>query len=93
MCAASGNYLFKDYIVKAFLYSIAAYPSGSFVELNNGHIGAVIDTPKGFSTFPRVMLLFDSDHNRITVPQEISLIEKGNLFVTNMLTLEEAQSL
>jgi HD-GYP domain-containing protein (c-di-GMP phosphodiesterase class II) len=93
MCAASGNYLFKDYIVKAFLHSIAAYPSGSIVELNSGQIGAVIDTPKGFSTFPRVMLLFDSDHNRITVPQEISLIEKGNLFVTNMLTVEEAQSL
>lgn len=41
MCAASGNYLFKKHIVDAFLYNIAAYPSGSLVEINNGCIAVV----------------------------------------------------
>ncbi len=93
MCAASGNYLFKDYIVKAFLKNIAAYPAGSVVELNSGFIGMVIDTPKGFSTFPRVMLMYDPEHRPLPVQEEISLIEKGNLFVIRMLQPEEIQSL
>jgi HD-GYP domain-containing protein (c-di-GMP phosphodiesterase class II) len=93
MCAASGNYLFKDYIVNAFLKNIAAYPTGSIVELNNGYIGAVIDTPKGFSTFPRVMLLYAPDSRRLPVSLEISLVDKGDLFVTRMLAEEEIQSL
>lgn len=93
MCAASGNYLFKDYIVKAFLKNIAAYPTGSVVELNSGYIGVVIETPKGFSTFPRVMLMYDPEHRPLPVQEEISLIEKGNLFVIRMLQPEEIQSL
>lgn len=92
MCAASGNYLFKDYIVKAFLKNIAAYPTGSMVELNNGYTGVVIDTPKGFSTFPRVMLLFGPDRRQLPAPEEISLVEKGNLFIIRALAADEIPS-
>lgn len=93
MCAASGNYLFKDYIVKAFLKNIAAYPTNSIVEITNGYIGKVIDTPKGFSTLPRIMLLFDPDYQLMPEPQEISLVDKPGLFVTKVLTKEAVQSL
>lgn len=93
MCAASGNYLFKEHIVNAFLYNIAAYPSGSLVEINNGYIAVVIDTPRGYSTFPRVNLLFDQNHRQLASPQEVSLAEAGNLFVTRVLTVEETRAL
>ncbi len=93
MCAASGNYLFKEHIVNAFLYNIAAYPSGSLIEINNGYIAVVIDTPRGYSTFPRVNLLFDQNHRQLAAPQEVSLAEAGNLFVTRVLTVEEIRAL
>jgi HD-GYP domain-containing protein (c-di-GMP phosphodiesterase class II) len=93
MCAASGNYLFKEHIVNAFLYNIAAYPSGSLVEINNGYIAVVIDTPRGYSTFPRVNLLFDQNHRQLAAPQEVFLAEAGNLFVTRVLTVEEIRAL
>ena len=92
MCAASGNYLFKEYIVKAFLKNIAAYPAGAVVELNNGYIGAVIDTPKGFSTSPRVMLLYGPDRRPLPGYEEISLVEKGDLFVTRTVAADEIPS-
>lgn len=93
MCAAAGNHLFKEHIVKAFLYNIAAYPSGSLVEINNGYIAAVIDTPRGCSTFPRVNFLFDQDRRQLASPQEVPLAEAGNLFVTRVLSEEEIRSL
>ncbi len=93
MCAASGDYLFREHIVNAFLCNIAAYPSGSLVEINNGHIAVVIDTPRGYSTFPRVKLLFDQNHRQLAEPQEVSLAEAGNLFVTKVLTAEEIRAL
>ncbi|NLI12864.1 HD-GYP domain-containing protein [Pelotomaculum propionicicum] len=93
MCAASGDYLFREHIVSAFLYNIAAYPSGSLVKLNNGYIAVVIDTPRGYSTFPRVNLLFDQNHRQLSTPKEISLAEAGSLFVTKVLTVEEIKAL
>ncbi|MFX4261452.1 HD-GYP domain-containing protein [Pelotomaculum propionicicum] len=93
MCAASGNYLFKDYIVRAFLNNIAAYPTGSIVELNSGYIGVVIDTPKGFSMFPRLRLLYGPDRRQLPVQEEISLLDKEDQFVIRMLPTEEVNSL
>ena len=93
MCAAAGNYLVRADIAKAFLYNIAAYPAGSPVKLNNGWIGAVLDTPKGFSRFPRVRLLFDEKGRRLAVPQEVSLLDEEKLFVMKVLNPEEVNSL
>ena len=57
MCAASGNYYFKENVVNAFLYNIAVYPRGAIVELNDGSIALVLDTPRGYPLFPRVQIL------------------------------------
>lgn len=89
MCAASGNYLFKDHIVKAFLHNIAAYPSGALVELNSGEVAAVMDTPKGLSLFPRVRILFDQNHRLLPCPVEKSLHEVTNLNIVRVLPDEE----
>ena len=90
MCAGSGNYLFKDEVVKAFLYNIAAYPSGALVELNSGEVAVVMDTPKGLSLFPRVRILFDQDHQPLACPVEKSLHEVKNLNIVKVLSDAEA---
>ena len=93
MCAAAGNYLVRADIAKAFLYNIAAYPSGSPVKLNNGWVGTVLDTPKGYSRFPRVKLFFDDCGRRLSSPQEVSLLDERKLFVEKVLNDEEVNSL
>ena len=93
MCAATGNYLFKDHIVKAFLHNIAAYPIGTLVELSNNQIAVVVNTPKGFSRFPRVRVLFDRHHRPLPLLKEISLKDEVGIFVTRVLEDEDIQKL
>jgi len=93
MCAASGNFWFKDYIVKAFLQNIAAYPSGALVELNDRRVAVVIDTPKGYSLFPRVRVLFDQNYRQLPAPQEIPLSEQEDLHIVRSLSAKEIQLL
>ena len=93
MCAASGNYLFKDRIVRAFLHNISAYPSGSMVQLNSGEIAVVIETPKGYSLLPIVRLIFDKQGNPINQFKELNLSKESGIFVVRVLPEEEIQPL
>jgi len=93
MCAASGDYLFKDYIVKAFLHNVAAYSSGELVQLNNGYIARVIDTPKGYALFPRLKLLLDHRGRPVNTPKEIALADVEDLCIVKVLNEEEAHLL
>jgi len=89
MCAASGNLLFKDNIVTAFLYNIAIYPQGSIVELNNGYVGVVLDTPRGYPVFPRVKVLHDGSERLRDQNMEISLLDRGDIHIVRILNDEE----
>lgn len=89
LCAASGNYLVKEKIMQAFLYNIAAYAPGTLVQLNNGQVGVVIDTPKGYSMFPRVKLLFDQFGQPIT-PYEVNIVHTPGLAVIKVLNEDQA---
>jgi len=89
LCAASGNYLVKEEIMQAFLHNIAAYAPGTLVQLNNGQVGVVIDTPKGYSVFPRVKLLFDQFAQPIS-PYEVNLVRTPGLAVIKVLNDHQA---
>jgi len=93
MCSASGNYWFKDNVVRAFLHNIAAYPTGTVVKLSNGLVAAVVNTPKGFSLFPRVRVLFDQYRRKIRNEFEISLSERPELYIVKVLNAGELQEL
>ncbi|AEG60820.1 HD-GYP domain-containing protein [Desulforamulus ruminis] len=93
MCAASGNFLFKANIVKAFLQNIAAYPSGSLVELNTGEFAVVKDTPRGLSRFPDVRILYDRHRRPLPLFKEISLSKTVGLSIVKVLNEEEIRSL
>lgn len=88
MCAASGNFFFKDKIVKAFIFNIAAYPAGTMVELNNGMIAVSVDTPKGYPLFPKVRVIYDQYGNPLDNNIEIPLFAKPGLFVARVLSNE-----
>lgn len=85
MMAACGNFLIEAQIINAFLHNIAAYPSGTLVELTSREIAVVIDTPKGCSLFPRVRVLTDPKHRPLAVPREVSLLEADGLAVARVL--------
>lgn len=86
MCAASGNLWFSDYIVEAFLSNIAAYPTGTLVELNNEIAAVVLDTPKGSSLFPNVRIFADTKGCPVGSPYEVSLNQRTDLYITGILS-------
>lgn len=93
MCAAAGNYLFTDKIVKAFLSHVAPYPSGSIVELSDGRIAVVIDTPRACPLLPQVKILFDSERRKLPRPPELWLAETKGLTIVRVLAAEEIKAL
>lgn len=91
MCAASGNYFFKEHVVKAFLHNIAVYPQGTKVELNDGSIALVLDTPKGYPLSPRVWVLGSLPGRAIPENLEISLKEREDLYIVRVLNEDEEE--
>lgn len=84
MCAGAGNYLFKDIYVTAFLYNIAAYPTGTLVELNNRMVGVVTESVRGYSLFPKVRILLNEDWSPVSRQYEIPLKDRKEFSVTRV---------
>lgn len=85
LLAGAGNFRHDYRLIKAFLYNIAAYPTGTLVQLNTGEIGVVIDTPRGHSFRPRVRLLYDKYGHRLTTQSEINLLAEPHLWVSRVI--------
>ncbi len=69
----------RDYsrrIVELFTKHMGVYPVGSFVKLNSGELGVVIRVDKGRLLAPVLLVLFDGNGKRLSVPQKMELWEK-----------------
>ncbi len=93
MLAASGDYLFEYKLVRAFLRNIAAYPAGTMVRLSTNEIAVAVDTPKGFSLYPNIKVIYDAEGNRLPEPKDIKLSERTNLTILGVLKHEEIMEL
>jgi len=93
MLAGSGNFLFDYELVRAFLANIAAYPAGSVVRLSTNEIAMVIETTKGFSLYPKIMIIFDAEEKRLKEPVEIDMSKQNNVTIIKILEYEEIEEL
>ena len=93
LIAGSGNQAFSLDLISTFFENIAAYPTGSIIELYDGRIGIVIDTPRGFCQYPRVKLLYDQEKRPLSVPEEISTLDHSSLMVRRVITEQELTKL
>ncbi|NLK01295.1 MAG: HD-GYP domain-containing protein [Clostridia bacterium] len=88
MIAASGNFYFEHRVVKAFLDNIAVYPIGTPVELNNGEIAVVLNTPRGYPHLPDVRVV-SSGGRTLRVCFDRRLIEEKALLISRVIPEEE----
>jgi len=75
---SNSNILFDPAFVKAFVEITGIYPTGTLVKLSNGQRGTVIS--KGGKAIGRPVILVDDE--------EISLAEKDQLFITEVLGID-----
>jgi len=88
MLAGSGNFFFDYKIVSSFLSNIAAYPAGSLVRLSTNEIALVTETAKGYSLYPKMIIIFDATGKHLKKPVEIDLSKQNTVTITKVLKYE-----
>ena len=56
---------FDGPLVEQFIQCIGTYPVGAIVELHSGEVGIVIARNPRLKLFPRVMVVFDANKNKL----------------------------
>lgn len=92
LLAASGGSHFDYRVVSVFLRNVAAYPVGTWVELNTGERGMVVETKPGFSTRPKVRLTYGPEWECLTPPREINLAAELDRLIVRVVSREEIEN-
>lgn len=92
MIFASGGGKFDLSFVRAFVYSIAAYPVGSVVELSDRSVAVVSENIPGLPLYPRVVILQESDGSLSSTRKEIELAGQ-NMVIVRLLNAHESFAL
>lgn len=77
--------LFDFHVVKAFVDSVAAYPTGSLVITNQGDTGIVLRQNSQCPTRPVIRVIKDKEGNKIPGWMEKDLTKELTLFITDTL--------
>ncbi|MFZ5595462.1 MAG: HD-GYP domain-containing protein [Bacillota bacterium] len=93
LISASSDQYFNSNIVNSFLSQIAAFPSGSPVELNTGEVAIVVQNYKYLPFLPRVRVLADPDGAILKPFNEIELSEHTERKITRILEEYEIQNI
>ena len=78
------DFFAKD-ILRALIESLAIYPVGSLVQLNNKNIAAVVDTIEGSPMRPIVQVIGEDDLHETADHKVINLSEENNLYITGLV--------
>jgi HD-GYP domain-containing protein (c-di-GMP phosphodiesterase class II) len=66
---------FQAELVEAFIQAVGIYPAGTLVELSSGEVGVVAAEYRTRRLRPKVLLILDSDKNRLSEPLVLDLLE------------------
>jgi HD-GYP domain-containing protein (c-di-GMP phosphodiesterase class II) len=72
---------FSSQIIKSLIDVISVFPLESLIKLNNGAIGRVIDVSPVHPTRPKVLIIINSDGERLTTQTFVDLEQEPLLYV------------
>lgn len=93
LLAGSGDHYFKYDIVKAFLAKVAAYPSGTVVELSTDQVAIVVKNFSGFPFTPKVRILVEPDGTLAEPSREIDLTGQIKIVIKRVLREDEVSTI
>lgn len=82
---AENEKAFDPLVLKAFIDTVALYPIGTQVQLNNGMRGVVVSVTRGATHRPTVRITHDEKGRKLDSPFEVSLLEEKTLLVQKVL--------
>ncbi|QDP40996.1 HD-GYP domain-containing protein [Radiobacillus deserti] len=74
--------LFDKHMVEAFRKSIAVYPNGLTVQLNDGRVGVVVNQNPNVPDRPAIRIIEEREE-RLSKPYEIDLLKELNIVITS----------
>jgi HD-GYP domain-containing protein (c-di-GMP phosphodiesterase class II) len=82
------KHAFQGELFKALLTRFAFFPVASYVKLNSGAVGEVIQTYPDHPFRPKVAVIVDAQGKRILVPRVIDLREQHVLYAVDAVAVE-----
>lgn len=82
------NYLERE-LANTFLTKAPLYPVGTFVVLDSGYVGVVIEAWPKLQSRPTVMILTDANGKLHNEWSEVNLTQELTTFITRILSEEE----
>lgn len=84
---SGGDTLFDRKLVRTFMEKIAVYPLGTTVRLTTGEIGVVSDIKPGFSTRPKVRILYNPSGERLKGNEiyELNLLDNPSILIEKVV--------
>ncbi|MBI4982185.1 MAG: HD domain-containing protein [Candidatus Omnitrophica bacterium] len=79
--------------VDALIRGVGFYPLGSWVKLDDGHIGKVVFVDKKFPLRPVILILFYSTGKTLDVPKRIDLRRHAQSNIVTIISSDEVNSL
>jgi HD-GYP domain-containing protein (c-di-GMP phosphodiesterase class II) len=81
----NSSILLDPEVASIFIKNIAIYPEGSFVLLNSGEIGSVIEVNKSVTLKPKIRVIARREGPPIIQPYEIDLKDHSNIHIIDVL--------
>ena len=84
--------LFSDRLIKALVRQLTVFPLYSYVKLNTGVIGQVVDTSEEHPMKPTVVIKYDAKGEPLSKPKVIKLIEFPLLYIVSSVEIGQEVS-
>jgi HD-GYP domain-containing protein (c-di-GMP phosphodiesterase class II) len=82
---------FDPNVVKAFLNGMGIYPIGSFVLLNNGAIGRVVEINGEAPLRPKLEIIIDETGDKLQEGRKFDLLKSGDNFIVRAIDKKTLQ--
>lgn len=83
--SANSGKMYDEEVTKIFNQVVAAYPTGTIIETNEGEIGIVYKQNKGYPTRPVIRMLKDSQGKKYENWIEKDLLKELSLFIKDTM--------
>lgn len=85
----TGKDSFQQRFLKALLNTFSIFPLNSYVRLNSGAIGRVVQTYPDQPMRPKVQIIYDSQSKRVLTERYINLPEHSLLYIVDSVSEQE----
>lgn len=87
------SHQFGDGVLKALVRSVGLFPVGTYVRLNSGEIGKVLESRPGNPMRPKARIVYDTQKRQLAKTKDVDLMQSPHLYVFRPVSNEDLRDL